>query len=174
MIRGCLFSPCSRYIYLLASRTRYKSFIVKYSINAVGSNQNQKISFLPILAIDVHDQAATGMRISRDGSYISVSTSDGYIKVLDQYSGKMLLNQKRHNLPTTCCVFTNSYGNPMATPTHIITGSADYTYNLISIPQSYSGGIFSTIFGLFWQIGLFAAIVIYLAIFLPNNFKVKN
>lgn len=92
MMRGCLFSPCSRFIYLLASRTRYKSFVVKYSVSAGGSGGNSKISFTPIMAIEVHDQAATGLRMSRDGSFLSVSTSDGFIKVLDQYTGKMLLN----------------------------------------------------------------------------------
>lgn len=170
MIRGCLFSPCSRFIYLLAARTRYKSFLVKYSIN---SGKNGQISFRPVMAIDVHDQAATGLRISRDGSYISVSTSDGYIKVIDQNSGKMLLSQKRHNLPTTCCIFTNIEGNTLDTPTHIITGSADYTYNLIAIPSNYSGGILSLIFGFLWQIILFLAILLYLGIFLPNKFVVS-
>tara|TARA_B110000285_G_C15040245_1_gene571429 strand:+ start:742 stop:909 length:168 start_codon:yes stop_codon:yes gene_type:complete len=31
-IKGCCFSKCSRFIFVLAARPKYKSFVVKYSI----------------------------------------------------------------------------------------------------------------------------------------------
>lgn len=160
MTKGCLFSPDSKYIYLLASKSKYKTFVVKYSINP---GPNGQISFLPVKAIDVHDQAGTGMRLSRDGAYLSVNTCDGFIKIIDQYSCTLILSQKRHNLPTTSSIFITLDGNYIDNPSHVVTVSADYTYNMIPIPSTFGGGILSFIFGLIWQIVLFIGLVLYLA-----------
>ena len=105
---------------------------------------------MPVKAIDVHDQAGTGMRLSRDGAYLSVNTCDGFIKIIDQYSCKMILSQKRHNLPTTSSIFLTLDGDFIHNPTHVVTVSADYTYNMVPIPSNFSGGILSTIFGFIW------------------------
>ena len=75
------------------------------------------------------------MRISRDNSLISVATSDGYIKFISRSSHKILLSQKRHNLPVTSIAFTNADAfmapEQSSAPTHVLVGSADYTYNII-------------------------------------------
>ena len=64
------------------------------------------------------------MRISRgDTTLISVLTSDGYVKTLTE-DFQIIVSQKRHNLPVTSLVYLDD---------HIITGSADYTYNFIPI-----------------------------------------
>ena len=34
LIRGCFFTSCGKYVFLLAAKLRYKSFLVKYSIHA--------------------------------------------------------------------------------------------------------------------------------------------
>jgi hypothetical protein len=44
-IKGCCFSKCSRFIFVLAARPKYKSFVVKYSI-APGANSG--ISTYPL------------------------------------------------------------------------------------------------------------------------------
>jgi len=106
MIRGCFFSHCSRYVYLLATRARYKTFLVKYSIKPAQNG----VEMVPLSTLEVHNQVATGMRQSRDGSLISVQTSDGYIKAVEESTMKILLSQKRHNLPITACHFITIYG----------------------------------------------------------------
>lgn len=84
MIKGSFFSKCSRYIYVLATRSKYKTFLVKYSITP---GANGSISTMPIQALDVHDQASIGMRMSKDGTYLSIQTCNGFIKVIDlEYS----------------------------------------------------------------------------------------
>ena len=60
--------------------------------------------------------------------YLGVTTSDGHVKVIRD--NKVILSQKRNNLPTTCSAW---YGT-----SHIFIGSADYTYNLVAIPQRES------------------------------------
>jgi hypothetical protein len=44
-IKGSCFSKCSRYIFVLAARPKYKSFVVKYSIAPAA---NGGISTFPI------------------------------------------------------------------------------------------------------------------------------
>ena len=72
---------------------------------------------------------------SRDGTYISVQTSDGYIKVIQESNMKVILSQKRHNLPITACAFV-TLGGDVEEPSHVMTGSADYTYNFIAVQSS--------------------------------------
>jgi len=114
-IRGCLFSVCGRYVYLLASKIRYKTFIVQYGAD-----------FQPVSVLDVHEHASSGLSINPMNGLLTVMTSDGWIKCVQ--NNKVVLSQKRHNLPVTCTAFLDE--------SHIFTGSADYTYNMIKLPQS--------------------------------------
>jgi WD40 repeat protein len=57
MIRGCFFSPCGRYVYLLASRVRYRTFLVQYVLTPY----KDRVDFNPISVLDVHEHASTGM-----------------------------------------------------------------------------------------------------------------
>ena len=70
------------------------------------------------------------MRLSRDGELIQVGTSDGHVILIEESTNKVLINQKRHNLPITACAFVSNYA---------VTGSADYTYNFV--PYSKSNGL---------------------------------
>jgi WD40 repeat protein len=85
--------------------------------------------------LDVHDQFATSLGVSPEGTYLSVLTCDGCIKVIERESMKMLTSQKRNNLPTGCHAW---FSEDQQDTTHIFTGSADYTYNLIKIPAGTS------------------------------------
>lgn len=118
-------------MYILASKYRYKSFVVAYAITPVTA---EKILFSPHTVLDVHDQFASALGISPDSQYLSVTTSDGFVKVVDRPNMKLLLSQKRNNLPTTCHGWYSSSLDQ--SPSHIFIGSADYTYNLIAIPNS--------------------------------------
>lgn len=91
---------------------------------------------MPVESLEVHNQAATGMLVSPDGDYVSVTTSDGCIKTVQTSTNKMVVSQKRHNLPCTATAFVVP-GLGQA-PTHVVSASADYTYNLISVPSSPS------------------------------------
>jgi hypothetical protein len=50
----------------------------------------------------------------------------------------MIMGQKRHNLPVTAIGFLDSNdfnSNELdVTPNHVVTGSADYLYNIIKLP----------------------------------------
>ena len=133
LVRGCSFSACGRYLHLLTSKIRYKSFLVKYRIVP---QPGGKVGFMPVEALEVHNQAATGMLVSPDGGYVSVTTSDGCIRTVETSTNKVVIGQKRHNLPCTATGFVVP-GIDQA-PTHVVTGSADYTYNLIKVPGSTS------------------------------------
>lgn len=129
LIRGCFFTNCGRFVYLLAAKMRYKSFLVKYDVMVNGKN----IDFRPISTLEVHNQAVTRMLPSRDDLLISIATSDGFIKIIDENAQKVVLTQKRHNLPVTAMGFLNSY-DFASSPDTVVTGSADYLYNIIGIP----------------------------------------
>ena len=81
------------------------------------------------------------MALSRDGNLIMIKTCDGYFKCIQESNQKILLDQKRHNLPVTTCGFIYNYGEGTRqetitddlVPTHVVTASADYTYNIIEI-----------------------------------------
>jgi WD40 repeat protein len=51
LIRGCFFSNCGRFVYLLAAKMRYKSFLVRYEVQKIGGNQ---VDFRPISTLEVH------------------------------------------------------------------------------------------------------------------------
>ena len=129
LIRGCFFTNCGRFVYLLAAKMRYKSFLVKYEVLINGS----VIDFRPISTLEVHTNAVTRMLPSRDDLIISIATSDGFIKVVNESSQSIVLTQKRHNLPVTAMGFLNS-SDFASSPNTVVTGSADYLYNIIGIP----------------------------------------
>lgn len=157
MIRGCCFTPDGRYVYLLASRVRYKTFLVQYSITP----QYDKFEFNAVSVTDVHEHASTGMCMSPDASYISIMTSDGWIKTVDASTKKMLISQKRHNLPVTCTSFFAPDGS---TPSHVISGSADYTYNLIPLPRDSTiwNMLTHLLMVIFVQVPVMLVIIVYL------------
>ena len=105
---------------------------------------------------------------SRDETLISIATSDGFVKVVDQSSEKVVMAQKRHNLPVTCMGFLNSHDFE-STPNILVTGSPDYLYNLIPIPASSSliGNLLGALFSLLWHIMLVFVIVFYFMKYLP-------
>jgi WD40 repeat protein len=155
-IRGCIFAPDGQFVYLLASKTRFKSYLVCYSIIPVSQDN---IMFSPVKVLDVHDNAATKISMSPDSSLLSISTNDGYVKVVDRASYKILLSQKRHKLPVTC---SGWYGSDR--PSHIFSGSADYSYNLIPVPGggSFVGNIVShVIYLLLVQMPILLAILLF-------------
>lgn len=86
-IKGCRFSLDSSYVYILASKYRYKSFVVAYSMDVAS---NGAIVFSAHSVLDVHDQFASSLGLSPEGDFLSVLTSDGCIKVVDRDQMKML------------------------------------------------------------------------------------
>ena len=97
----------------------------------------------PIQTLEVHNQSATGFKLQRDGRLIALATSDGFIKLIGEQSQRTYISESRHNLPVTCIGFMNT-NNPMKPEvtnfaTHLLTGSADYTYNFISVPPGTEG-----------------------------------
>lgn len=160
-IKGCVFSKDGQFVYILASKYRYKSFVVAYAITPVTA---EKILFTPHTVLDVHDQFASALGISPDSQYLSVTTSDGFVKVVDRPNMKVLLSQKRNNLPTTCHGWFSS--NQDLSPSHIFIGSADYTYNLVAIPAgaSFVGSLLKhLVFVVLVQLPILLAIMVYLA-----------
>ena len=88
LIRGCFFTSCGRYIYLLAAKMRYASFLVKYEVVM----RDNVIDFRLACTLEIHNQAVTRMIPSRDDTLISIATSDGFIKVVDENSLKIVLS----------------------------------------------------------------------------------
>ena len=79
------------------------------------------------------------MRLAPDGKKAGIMTSDGYVKLFDLKSEKIEIEQKRHRLPVTCLGFkTDQSGHPL----YILSGSPDYTYNIISCQYSLIGNVF--------------------------------
>jgi hypothetical protein len=75
------------------------------------------------------------MKPSRNDRVLAIATSDGFIKTVDLDSMTPTLSQKRHNLPVTAIGFidsSNLNSNELeVSPDHVLTGSADYLYNII-------------------------------------------
>lgn len=73
------------------------------------------------------------MRLSASGGQIGLMTSDGYVKLIDEKTHNFIYAQKRHRLPVTSLGFKyDTKGNVE----YLISGSADYTYNIINVKQS--------------------------------------
>ena len=65
--------------------------------------------------------------------------SDGFVKVIDESSKRVYVNEKRHNLPVTTMAFScDNYGSA----NHVLTGSADYSYNIIPCTGSLLSNFF--------------------------------
>lgn len=55
-------------------------------------------------------------------------TSDGYVKVIHESTHEGILSEKRHKMPVTCLGFKHDFNGE---PEYVLTGSPDYTYNII-------------------------------------------
>ena len=51
MIKGCCFTPDGSGVYILASKTRYKSFVIKFNIKPM----NNSFDFIPSMVTEVHN-----------------------------------------------------------------------------------------------------------------------
>ena len=62
--------------------------------------------------------------------------SDGFVKVIDESSKSAYVNLKKHNLPVTAMNFVcDNYGSA----SYVLSGSADYSYNIIPCTGSFIG-----------------------------------
>ena len=119
LIRSVFFSR-DNCIYSLFSMARLPSYIVKWQPLA-----GQRPSWKQEVTGEVHEKACTGMQRSRHGQ-IAVLTSDGIVNIVDSDSlASVCAPRKISTMPVTCAVYN---GDDM-----LITGSADYTYNLIPL-----------------------------------------
>ena len=148
MMRGCFFSGDSRYLYTLSTENRQRSYIVKWENKQ--KFLQKAVQSEPVEVAVIHPNTVTGMCVSPDGSQIGVRTSDGFVKVIATNSfssGKFGVSQRRHRMPVTCLSFkTDADGNS----THILSGSSDYTYNIIPSRQSLLSNINPLTFTLVW------------------------
>ena len=90
MIRGCCFSDDGRSVYLLAAKMKYKSFFVKYDISM---ESNGVVRTTPVVVLEIHENVATGLQMSPDSQFMSVSTSDGCVKIINLNTNKILLDE---------------------------------------------------------------------------------
>ena len=113
-IRGCFFSTDGQFVYILASKAQYKSYLAKYRISSKMMGSYPVFSFEPIETIEVHTNATSKMFLAKTGLLLAIGTSDGFIKLFDVEASSMILSQKRHNLPVVCAAFVgiNDLGSP--------------------------------------------------------------
>ena len=77
----------------------------------------------------VHNNTSTGMKVSQNGEHVGVTTSDGWVKIMKRREpGCFIFAQRKHRLPVTCMGFRHDYNGEAE---YAVTGSADYTYNII-------------------------------------------
>ena len=78
------------------------------------------------------------MMPSKNEQLISIASSDGFIITVNLSSLDVLMGEKKHNLPVTAIGHINSSdfdsNEALVTPNHVLTGSADYKYNVVKIP----------------------------------------
>lgn len=146
-IRGCFFTSNGQYVYILASKAAYRSYLVKYHISSRMMGQFPVFSFEAVETIQVHSNSSSKMFLAKSGQLLSIGTSDGFIKLFDLEANSMILSQKRHNLPVVCAGFLaiNDATAPQQVQVadHLICGSPDYTYNIISF--SRGGGLLGSL-----------------------------
>lgn len=166
MMRGCAFSADGRNIYILASKTRYKSFIIKYSVDMVSD------SFVvsPVMTAEVYGNTTTGMRMSRNGELILLGCSDGTSKLVEVDTWRTLFSEKRNNLPVTAMAFVSMQDMGLReteqSADFAITGSADLKYNIIAIDRANGimdmlWWLISSIVSLSWQVLLTYVVILY-------------
>ena len=80
-IRGCFFSPNGQFVYILASKAAYRSYLVKYQISSKMMGQYPVFSFEPVETVQVHNSSTSKMFLSRSGQLLAIGTSDGFIKL---------------------------------------------------------------------------------------------
>ena len=69
--------------------------------------------------------------------------SDGWVKICRTSNpGKFIFSQRRHRLPVTCMGFKNEYNGEAD---YVVSGSADYTYNMIYCQDSIISNILISI-----------------------------
>jgi hypothetical protein len=86
-------------------------------------------------------------------------TSDGWVKLLDESSHKFTYQDKRHKLPATCINFKHdSNGNV----DYLLSGSADYTYNIIPVSSSITSALIYLILKLLFGFAILFAVIEFL------------
>ena len=73
-MRGCFFTLDGKYIYSLATEMKCKSYMIKWKCNKTWDSVSAEV---------VNKQPSTGMKLSENGDYIGLMTSDGFIKVMN-------------------------------------------------------------------------------------------
>ena len=124
--------------------------------------------------LEVHNNAVTKMKPSKNEQLIAIASSDGFIKTVNMNSLDVLMGEKKHNLPVTAIGFIDSNNfnsnESEVTPNHVVTGSADYLYHVIKLPQkSLLAEILGGIWSIVWHFLLLVAILFYFALYLPIN-----
>ena len=122
--------------------------------------------------LEVHNNAVTKMKPSKNEQLIAIASSDGFIKTVNMNSLDVLMGEKKHNLPVTAIGFIDSNNfnsnESEVTPNHVVTGSADYLYHVIKLPQkSLLAEILGGIWSIVWHFLLLVAILFYFALYLP-------
>ncbi len=137
-MRGCFFSPDSRYLYTLSTESRQKSYLVKWENKQRFSQK--AVQSDPVEVAMVHPNTVTGMCTTPDASLIGIRTSDGFVKVIhtSSFSDRkaFVVNQRRHRMPVTCLGFQMDFEGHV---THVVSGSSDYSYNIIPCRRSMIG-----------------------------------
>ena len=94
----------------------------------------------PVEVAMVHPNTVTGMCTTPDASIIGIRTSDGFVKVIptNNFSDRkaFVVNQRRHRMPVTCLGFQLDAEGQV---THVVSGSSDYSYNIIPCRRSLLG-----------------------------------
>lgn len=85
----------------------------------------------------MHNNTVTGLCVSHLGDKIGIRTSDGFVKVISSgsiESPNFFVNEKRHRMPVTTLCF--KHDSVSAQVTEVVSGSSDYTYNIITCQRS--------------------------------------
>ncbi len=136
LMRGCFFSTLDpRYVYTLSTENRQKAYLIKWSNKA--NYTDKTVMCEPEDVAVVHNNTVTGLCCSTRGDKIGIRTSDGWIKVVNTRNmNDIIVSQKRHRMPVTCLGFKyDGDGDAEA----VISGSSDYTYNIIPCKESLIG-----------------------------------
>mmetsp|Transcript_33437 Transcript_33437/g.51333 ORF Transcript_33437/g.51333 Transcript_33437/m.51333 type:complete len:167 (+) Transcript_33437:456-956(+) len=92
MMKGCTFSACGNFIYVLAVQGRYASFLIKYKLDV----SKGAVQFSPQQTLEIPKLTGSGVRISKDGQVIAVTTSEGKIQIINEETMTTHASEKRH------------------------------------------------------------------------------